>query len=73
MADDNLAVMSVGFMLQKKTDAIIWRGQFGHGTGLELGRVKRDWVIRDVIAFRGGSTDVKDKASVSVEGKEFVT
>ncbi|GAB5356889.1 hypothetical protein AAMO2058_000327200 [Amorphochlora amoebiformis] len=26
MADDNLAVMSVGFMLQKKTDAIIWRG-----------------------------------------------
>lgn len=26
MAEDNLAVMSVGFMLQNKDDAIIWRG-----------------------------------------------
>jgi len=26
MAEDNLSVMSVGFMLQNKTDAIIWRG-----------------------------------------------
>mmetsp|Transcript_21707 Transcript_21707/g.32320 ORF Transcript_21707/g.32320 Transcript_21707/m.32320 type:complete len:378 (+) Transcript_21707:2708-3841(+) len=26
MAEDNLAVMSVGFMLRNKTDAVIWRG-----------------------------------------------
>jgi Mrp family chromosome partitioning ATPase len=25
-ADDNLAVMSIGFMLQSKKDAVIWRG-----------------------------------------------
>lgn len=30
-ADDNLGVMSVGFMLSKKTDAIIWRGPRKNG------------------------------------------
>lgn len=30
-AEDNLGVMSVGFMLQKKSDAIIWRGPRKNG------------------------------------------
>lgn len=29
--DENLGVMSIGFLLQKKTDAIIWRGPRKNG------------------------------------------